>query len=284
MLFAVTHNTKFSYSQPVFLEPHTVRLRPREDGSQKLLYFDMRVDPSPAGHTSCVDLEGNVTSRMWFESLVESLTIMAIFTVETLRTNPFDYILDPAALVLPMVYAEDVADVLAPYRSRAAPGDEVARFAEEIAREVDRNTVPFLSLLAERIHGMYEPIVREFGDAWPPPLTLASRQAACRDVAVLFMDACRALGLAARFISGYHEGDASRTERELHAWAEVYLPGVGWRGYDATRGIAVADRHVVVSAGQSSQGAAPTSGTFRGTGATSALHTSVRMMAVNALG
>jgi transglutaminase-like putative cysteine protease len=95
------------------------------------------------------------------------------------------------------------------------------------------------------------------------------------------MDACRAAGLATRFVSGYQEGDPTRAERELHAWVEVYLPGAGWRGYDPTYGVPVADRHVAVAAGLTPRAAAPTSGTFRGTGTGSTLRTEIRMRVTN---
>jgi transglutaminase-like putative cysteine protease len=81
---------------------------------------------------------------------------------------------------------------------------------------------------------------------------------------VLFIDICRAVGLAARFVSGYQEGDADQDRRYLHAWAEVYIPGAGWRGFDPTQGMAVADRHVAVAAAADPQFASPVMATYRG--------------------
>lgn len=91
------------------------------------------------------------------------------------------------------------------------------------------------------------------------------------------MDACRAVGLGARFVSGYQEGDPEQERRDLHAWAEVYLPGGGWRGYDPTHGLAVADRHVALAAGMRPALAAPITGTFRGTGASSRMQTDIKI-------
>ena len=278
MLFEVTHTTQFSYSQPVFLEPHHVRLRPRYDGRQRPLCFDMRVEPSPEGMSTCTDLDGNVTDRVWFSGPQETLNITTSFRAETLDKSAFDFLLDPSALTLPMVYTGEMEAALAPYRDRAASSeDEIGHFAEGISREVHGETVPFLGAATERIHNTCQLILRPEGDPWPASATLAEGQGACRDVAVLLIDACRALGLAARFVSGYQEGDPGRAERELHAWAEIYLPGAGWRGYDPTSGLAVTDRHVAVAAGPTAMAAAPTSGTFRGTGATSTLYTDIRM-------
>ena len=282
MLFEITHITEFSYSQPVFLEPVIVRLRPRCDGSQALMFFEMHVEPPPGGITNCIDLDGNSIVRMWFNGTQKELSITTKSKVETLRTDPFDFILEPTALTLPMIYAEEAASPPAPYRDRAAIDDEVAHLAESIAGEVDNQTLPFLSLLTQRIHEMSERIVRIEGEPWPASVTLRRHQGACRDQAVLFMDACRTLGLATRFVSGYGEGDRTQSKLELHAWVEVYLPGAGWRGYDPMRGTAVSDGHVALAAGPTSLAAAPTSGTFRGTSATSTLRTHIQMSVTNA--
>jgi transglutaminase-like putative cysteine protease len=96
-------------------------------------------------------------------------------------------------------------------------------------------------------------------------------------LAALFIDVCRALGIAARFVSGYEESDALRDGGELHAWAEVYIPGAGWRGYDPSRGLAVAQSHVAVAAAATAAGTAPVTGTFRGSGVTSEFETEVRV-------
>lgn len=142
MLFEVTHTTEFSYSQPVFLEPLTVRLRPRSDSWQRLLQFDMNADPQPAGLSAYTDLDGNVIDRMWFNGSHESLIITTSFVAETLRTNPFSFILDPDGQLLSTVYAEQVSAALDPYRYRVGSGDEVEQLAKSIAREVDGETVP----------------------------------------------------------------------------------------------------------------------------------------------
>jgi transglutaminase-like putative cysteine protease len=101
---------------------------------------------------------------------------------------------------------------------------------------------------------------------------------------MLFVEACRSLGLACRFVSGYsmhHPPEVS--EHELHAWAEVYLPGAGWRGYDPSLGLAVADGHVVLAATPDHRLAAPVTGRFRGTGATSQMGYDLTVRAADTL-
>ena len=74
------------------------------------------------------------------------------------------------------------------------------------------------------------------------------------------MEVCRAVGIAARFVSGYQEGDREQQSR-LHAWVEVYLPGAGWRGYDPTLGLVISDRHIPLAASAIPKYAAAVEGT-----------------------
>ncbi|GIX47502.1 MAG: transglutaminase [Candidatus Tectimicrobiota bacterium] len=282
MRFAITHTLAYTYSRPVFLEPLTVRLRPRCDSWQRLHHFRLQVDPPPAGLSECIDLDGNATASVWFTGLHHYLTVTATAEVETLRANPFDYVLAATAVTLPFAYAEAQRAVLAPYCQPLAPAAAVADFARAVLHEVGGATVAFLSTLARRIAEHCTQVVRPRGEPWPAAQTLAQRRGACRDLAVLFLEACRAVGLAARFVSGYHEGEVPPKEHQLHAWAEVYLPGAGWRGYDPSLGLAVADRHVALAAGRTPQDAAPLTGTFRGTGATSSLQATIRLQVAGA--
>jgi transglutaminase-like putative cysteine protease len=278
MIFRIEHKTVYRYSQPVFPEPMTVRLRPRSDCTQRLLRFQMRVDPEPAGQADCVDLEGNSTRCLWFNGQHRSLVIETEAEVQTLRQNPFDYILmHNGASTLPVEYPPSLADRLQPYHLRPHIETEVDSYAKDLLDEVKGSTLEFLSLLCDRMHADFERIHREKGEPHSPEQTLKTRRGACRDLAVLFNDACRSVGMAARFVGGYHEGDPEKVEGELHAWSEIYLPGAGWRGYDPTHGLAVADRHVAVVAGIDPIEAAPVDGTFRGTGATSEIIYEIRI-------
>ncbi len=102
--------------------------------------------------------------------------------------------------------------------------------------------------LNQLIYQDCEYITRETGKPYPAGITWERKQGSCRDFAVLFMEVSRAIGIAARFVSGYQEGDKNQQNRDLHAWVEVYLPGAGWRGYDPTLGLVVSDRHIPLAA------------------------------------
>jgi len=105
--------------------------------------------------------------------------------------------------------------------------------------------------------------------------TLANREGSCRDMAVLYIEACRHVGIASRFVSGYVERRPPGEPRELHAWAGVYVPGAGWRGFDPTQGLAVSNRHLTLATAAQPAGAAPVTGSFGGNGATATLESSI---------
>jgi len=264
MLFEINHRTHYHYSLPVFLEPFTVRLRPRSDASQTLRNYHIDVTPDPSGMTHCLELYGNNTETIWFNGLHSDLLIEVHTLVETHHGNPFDFfITDPHALTVPLEYGSQLARVLGHYRHREGDHPILAAFAQEMMLAAKHETIPFLTILAEAIYQRLEYLLREHGEPWTPDETLREGKGSCRDSAMLFIDICRSAGIAARFVSGYCLGDAA-AGGDMHAWAEVYLPGTGWRGFDPSRGLSVNDDYVAVAAGQLSQDAAPTLGNFRG--------------------
>ena len=250
MRYHISHTTTYTYNQPVFLKPHLLRLRPHCNGWQKLHNFSLEIDPEPVGISEIVDLDGNNFSKIWFKQPTETLRIKANSELEVYETNPFNYLLEPWALKLPFDYPSSLLTQLQPYlKSYSFIPDAVAlQLAQEIAQEVKGETISFLLNLNQLLYEKCEYIIREEGEPWPAGVTWKNQKASCRDAAVLFMEVCRAIGLAARFVSGYQEGDIEQDDRHLHAWVEVYLPGGGWRGYDPTHGLAVAEGYVVLAA------------------------------------
>src|SRR5262249_49336122 len=158
--------------------------------------------------------------------------------VETLRENPFDYLLTAANSRLPIGYQpwEQTQLALACKRVDVPQhSDPIRGLAEKVRDAANNELVPFLTRLSTTICERIKLVRREKGSPWPAATTMEQRQGACRDLAVLYIDACRCVGLAARFVSGYQDSYRNQGKRDLHAWAEVYLPGAGWRGYDPTR-------------------------------------------------
>ncbi|WP_228015566.1 transglutaminase family protein [Leptolyngbya ectocarpi] len=248
--YRIIHNTRYQYAQPVQLGTHILRLQPRVDGSQRLHYFTCEIAPTPRKTTQWLDLEGNVCCQVWFpDAEVTTLTIATQCDVETLRSNPFDYLTDDWAITAPLDYPQSVQRLVAPYLvSPYAENPLVIDWAQQQLHQADGNVGLFLTGLTQTIYKTCTYETRDHGAPWPAGVVLSGQQGTCRDFTVLFMAACRAVGLAARFVSGYQRGDTEQTNHDLHAWPEVYIPGGGWRGFDPTLGLAVADDHIALAA------------------------------------
>jgi transglutaminase-like putative cysteine protease len=251
MRIACEHTTVYRYDAPVWPEPHTIRLRPRTDAAQRLIRHEMEIAPSPAGQSWCLDRDGNVVLETWFRDPLAELSVRSSFEVETLRENPFDFLERDC---------DGSASSLAAY-AETPENAAVREFSESIA---EAGRLPFLGALNRILFEEFEHVIREEGDAASPERTLSARRASCRDLAVLFCAVCRFRGIAARFVSGYEREASIQEQPNMHAWAEVYLPGGGWRGYDPSQGLAVSTSHIAVAAAAEPKLAAPVSGAFRG--------------------
>lgn len=287
MRYRISHTTHYTYSQPATLSHHLLRLRPRCDGAQSLQQFQVAIDPHPTLETVDLDEVGNPCLGVWFDNRpTSSLTITTHAEVETHRHNPFNYLAPPWGIALPVDYATLLAVTLAPYRQSPlgeAIAPNVVDLAQGILHEVNRNLSYFLTTLTQTIYDECTYALRPEGDPLPSGITWQQRQGSCRDFVMVFVDACRAVGLGARFVSGYQEGDPDHPASDLHAWGEVYIPGGGWRGFDPTLGLAVSDRHIALAAGAHPRQAAPVSGSLReGTTARSTLTSKISVERLDA--
>lgn len=272
MNYGVNHSTVYTYSRNVFLEPHLIRLCPRSDPGQRLLSYQLDMVPRPAGVSHGIDAENNPFHLVWFSDLTERFELNAAFTVETLKANPYDSFLT-CADDLPLSLSSEERSVLAPCLDQTYISENRDRQAvDDLVAEMQAGTgtvFDFLNELNRRLFETIDKITRLDSGLQSTGWTLETARGACRDTALVFMMACRRVNIPARFVSGCQEGDPAKPEADLHGWVEVYLPGFGWRGFDPTHGLAVADRHVAYAASALVSNAAPVSGTFRGTEASS---------------
>ncbi len=273
MRFRVSHVTTYTYSQPVRLGAHWLRLRPRCDGAAELLQFGLEIHPPPAGRSDSLDVEGNLASCVWFIGETSRLIVASRFEVRTHRADPYDFLIEPAPW--DELYAPVLQHRLVPWIAQDEVAPPVFALVRELRHE-SKDAFEFVHRLNERLHRHIHREIRDTGPAHAPEETLHRGCGACRDLAVLFVAACRSQGLAARFVSGYQKSRGEHPRRYMHAWPEVYLPGGGWRGFDPTHGLAVADRHVALAAAARPEDAAPVDGTYRGD-AHSVLKTDVRI-------
>lgn len=260
----VLHKLSYSYSEAVSLDAHTIYLQPKASPHQRLLGYSMVIEPTPSMLVQNVDAEGNHQQIAYFREMTDRLSISVEMTLASNAFNPFGFVLFPFETErLPFHYSASLKKYLQPYLVREGVTTYVEQYARHTAASVRWMTVPFLTTLCRTIAQDYVYERREVGAPMLPEHTLIGRKGSCRDFAQLFVACCRSIGLAARFVSGYLYGNVLQ-ENDLHAWAEVYLPGAGWRGFDPTEGQAVGNNHVYLAASGEPQSIAPLSGTFRG--------------------
>ncbi|WP_373542083.1 transglutaminase N-terminal domain-containing protein [Chamaesiphon sp.] len=265
-VYQIEHAIDYTYDKPVTFAPHQLRLRPRSNLHQSVTKFALTISPTPQKLVEAVDLDGNDSIVAWFDNNpTPQLQIQIQATVTTHLVDPFNYLLAPWAASLPLDYPLSMSSQLQPYLAGylARSIDPIAaEIAAEIWTTVDGNTLAFLTQLNQRIYHNCTYSLRQTGAALPPSSVWKNRSGSCRDLATLFIEVCRAVGLAGRFVSGYEAG-AETDDRHLHAWAEIYLPGAGWRGYDPTHGLVVADGHIAIASSPFPAHTTPVEGTLR---------------------
>ncbi|APB33717.1 protease [Gloeomargarita lithophora Alchichica-D10] len=276
MRYQIRHRLRYTYPEPVQLSPQVLRLHPRCDSTQTVQTYDLTLDPPPQRHYQNLAIDGSTEVQVLFSQPMRHWEIQMTTVVVTHRENPFDFMLAPWAVDLPVNYPQGLAQELRPYWD--VPADPTATtWAQELWVATEGQVLTFLNQLNQTIYQECTYLVRPTGAPWPAGITWQRRRGACRDLTVLFMAVCRAVGLAARFVSGYHAGDPDWQHRHLHAWAEVYLPGGGWRGYDPTQGLAVNDRYVALTARPHPQDTLPIMGQILTPGVTSDLAYQIEM-------
>src|SRR5579862_1400845 len=270
---ALSHKTKYRYAKPVWLSPHVVRLRPAPHCRTPVVSYSLKVVPAEHFINWQQDPYSNRLARLIFPKKTAEFSVEVDLVADLTVTNPFDFFLEKYAEEYPFRYDPVLARELVPYLETAPAGPAMQQLARDVRKEKLR-TVDYLVYLNHQIHSRVKYIIRLEEGIQTPEATLALRSGSCRDSAWLFVQLLRNLGLAARFVSGYliqlapdvkSLDGPSGTEKDvidLHAWAEVYLPGGGWIGLDPTSGLLAGEGHLPLACSADPATAAAISGLF----------------------
>jgi transglutaminase-like putative cysteine protease len=263
----ILHRTYYNFREPVQLKPHRLLLRPREGPGLHIESFSL--DITPAAQIRWLrDAYDNSVATAAFDSPTTHLGIVSECTVQQFDETPLDFLVADSAVHYPFNYDPDSAEVLRPYLHEPPRGDPDALGAWVNRYWHPGEPVQTYALLARLCVGINQSLtyqIREQPGVQSAVETLGRGVGSCRDFANLFMAAAHSLGLAARFVSGYlnspfEDGRSGST----HAWAEVYLPGAGWKGFDPTSGEIAGARHIAVAVSRSPESVSPVTGAFLG--------------------
>ena len=264
---SIRHLTRYRYAAPVTFNPHTLLLRPREGHDIRIESSQLNITPAHAAlwHR---DVHGNSVAVVSFTESASELAIESSVVIEHYEDAPFNFSLESYAERFPFQYDASERTDLAPYMQTLFAKDDgsVRAWAEEFWKP-DRilPTFELLETMNRAIPARFAYRMREEPGVQRPSETMALGGGSCRDFATLFIECCRHIGLAARFVSGYlYAPDLPAAQGATHAWSEVYLPGAGWRGFDSTTGGLVGGDHIAVAVSRHPEFVPPVSGSFEG--------------------
>jgi transglutaminase-like putative cysteine protease len=267
MKIRIKHRTTYNYKETVSFGQHKILIRPREGHDLHIESSILDITPSHSIHWMR-DVNGNSIAKVDFTEDAPKLMIYSELVLHHYDSNPLDFIVDESAVQYPFIYEPDAQPELAAFMHIIYPKD-TARLREWLAqfwRPGNKiETIVLLQNVTKYIHDNFEYKRRDERGVQTPAETLEKNSGSCRDFATLFLEACRCWGLAARFVSGYMQCEATEAGgASTHAWAEVYLPGAGWKGFDPTCGILTASQHVTVAVSRDPENASPIAGSFSG--------------------
>ena len=268
---ALNHKTSYRYDRPVVLSPQVVRLRPAPHCRTPILSYSMTVRPQPHFLNWQQDPFSNYLGRLVFPQKTTVLEVEVDLVAEMIIINPFDFFLEPDAETHPFAYPPKLKVDLAPYLAAQPAEEKLGAYLAQIDRS-PRPTIDFLVDLNLRLSQDIRYLIRMEPNVQSCERTLGLGSGSCRDSAWLLVNILRRLGLAARFVSGYliqlapdvksldGPSGPSADFTDLHAWAEVYLPGAGWVGMDPTSGLFAGEGHIPLACSPEPQSAAPITG------------------------
>jgi len=265
--YKIVHRTYYNFPSEVQLGPHSLRLRPREGHELHIESSSLEISP-PASLRWQRDTEDNSVAIATFDQAARQLAIESEVVIQQFNEVPLDFLVADYATDYPFSYLSDDSALLSPYMLGAQPrsSDRLPAWIADFWRPGEPiQTYVLMQRLASHIQQTLSYQVREEPGVQTPQATLSRGTGSCRDFACLFMETARHLGLAARFVSGYLHAQPSASDfGATHAWAEVFLPGAGWKGFDPTIGNIVGTDHIAVAVARLPGSVPPVAGSYIG--------------------
>jgi len=265
------HVTTYRYDKLINLGPQVIRLKPAPHCRTRILSYALRVTPTSHFLNWQQDPFANYLARVVVPEKTREFQVEVDLVAEMSVYDPFDFFLEPAAETFPFKYAADLKADLAPYLRAEPVGPKLTTFLKNMPHRA-RRSIDFLVEINTRLHRKVSYTIRMEPGVQTPEETLTLCSGSCRDTAWLMVQVFRHFGLAARFVSGYliqlkpdveaidGPTGAAQDFTDLHAWCEVYLPGAGWIGLDATSGLLAGEGHIPIACTPEPSSAAPISG------------------------
>ncbi len=265
--YKIIHRTYYNYTNTVTLGAHQLLLRPREDYELRIESFVLKSTPEAKifWHR---DVEGNSVATANFTAPTQQLLIESEVIIQQYNEAPLNFMVDNYAINYPFTYQADDSFLLSPYMILPDESTRILlnNWISNVWKVGEKiQTYSLLLKLAVYIYATLIYTAREEPGVQTAQATLSMGSGSCRDFALLFMEAVKCLGLASRFVSGYLYAPLMSAQiGSTHAWAEVYIPGAGWKGFDPTIGGIVGTDHIPVAVARLAESVPPIAGYYTG--------------------